>query len=86
MKKAFLAIDTDGSGTIDIKELDAVFGDRENKADLIKLLSSADTAKTGQIEYTEFLAATMDHKVFLRDDYLYSAFKMFDKDGTGKLN
>ena len=47
MKKAFLAIDTDGSGTIDINELDTVFGDRENKTELIKLMKAADTANSG---------------------------------------
>lgn len=28
----------------------------------------------------------MDHKIYMRDDYLRNAFDMFDKDGSGKLD
>jgi Ca2+-binding EF-hand superfamily protein len=28
----------------------------------------------------------MDAQVFMRDDYLKSAFDMFDKDGSGKID
>ena len=50
------------------------------------MLIAADTDGSGEINYTEFLAATIDQTVFLRDDYLKTAFKMFDKDGSGKID
>ena len=34
----------------------------------------------------EFIAATMDAKVFMRDSYLKAAFNMFDADGSGKID
>jgi Ca2+-binding EF-hand superfamily protein len=34
----------------------------------------------------EFLAATMSSITFLKDSYLRTAFKMFDKDGSGKID
>ena len=49
-------------------------------------MRSADTDGSGEINYTEFLAATMDANVFLREDYLRTAFNMFDKDGSGKID
>ena len=34
----------------------------------------------------EFLAATMDATTFLRESYLKTAFKMFDTDGSGRID
>jgi calcium-dependent protein kinase len=50
------------------------------------MLQAADTDGSGEINYTEFLAATIDANVFMRDDYLRTAFSMFDKDGSGKID
>ena len=36
-------------------------------------------------EYTEFLAACINQKSFLREERLNEAFQMLDKDGTGKI-
>ena len=52
----------------------------------MELMKSADTDGSGEINYTEFLAATMDANVFLREDYLRTAFRMFDKDNSGKID
>lgn len=49
-------------------------------------MQSADTDGSGEINYTEFLAATMDANVFMREDYLRTAFNMFDKDNSGKID
>ena len=50
------------------------------------MLRSADTDGSGEINYTEFIAATIDANIFMRDDYLRTAFKMFDKDNSGKID
>lgn len=50
------------------------------------MLKAADTDGSGEIDYTEFIAATIDPKIFMRDDYLKTAFSMFDKDGSGKID
>ena len=52
----------------------------------MELMKSADTDGSGEINYTEFLAATMDANVYLREDYLKTAFRMFDKDNSGKID
>jgi len=49
-------------------------------------MKSADTDNSGEINYTEFLAATLDANVFMREDYLRTAFNMFDKDNSGKID
>ena len=50
------------------------------------MLKAADTDNSGEIDYTEFIAATIDTNIFMRDDYLRTAFQMFDKDGSGKID
>lgn len=50
------------------------------------MLKAADTDGSGEIDYTEFLAATIDERIYLREDYLRNAFNMFDKDGSGKID
>ena len=49
-------------------------------------MKGVDTDGSGEIDYTEFLAATIDANIFLREDYLRTAFNMFDKDGSGKID
>ncbi len=49
-------------------------------------MNSIDTDKSGKIDYTEFLAATMETNLYLKEEKLFMAFKMFDKDGNGKIS
>lgn len=50
------------------------------------MLRSADTDNSGQIDYTEFLAAAMDQQTYMRNDYMRTAFNMFDSDGSGSIS
>ena len=86
LKGIFQALDKNGDGHITFDELKAGLGHKENSETLIELLKGADTDNSGSIDYTEFLAATLDAQIFLRDDYLKTAFDMFDKDGSGKID
>ena len=79
-------MDKNGDGSITFEELKAGLGHKENAETLIKLPQGADTDGSGSIDYTEFRAATMDAQIYLRDDYLRTAFDMFDKDGSGKID
>jgi len=79
-------LDRDGNGVISIEELQGGLGDRENADDLMAILRGADTDNSGTINYTEFLAATMDATTFLRESYLKAAFKMFDTDNSGRID
>lgn len=49
-------------------------------------MQAADTDKSGTINYTEFIAATMDAQIFMREENLRNAFMMFDTDGSGKID
>jgi len=82
----FKQLDTDGSGTLTLDELIKGLDGFDNKEKLIEVLEGADTNGSGDINYSEFLAATMDDQIYMREDYLRTAFKMFDKDGSGKID
>lgn len=79
-------MDKNGDGTITFEELKAGLGHKENADTLIELLRGADTDNSGSIDYTEFIAATLDHQTYLRDDYLRTAFDLFDRDKSGKID
>lgn len=49
-------------------------------------MKHADTDNSGEINYTEFIAATLDANIFMREDYLRTAFAMFDTDNSGKID
>ena len=60
---------------------------KEIKPDEIhKYFSSIDTDKNGKIDYTEFLAACLEKKVFLKEEKLYEAFSMLDTNHNGKIS
>ena len=59
---------------------------KENGETLIELLKGADLDNSGAIDYTEFIAATIDCHTYLKVDYLKTAFDMFDKDRSGKID
>lgn len=82
----FKQLDIDGSGTLTIDELIKGLDGFENKEKLIEILEGADTDGSGDINYSEFLAATMDDNIYLREDYLKTAFDLFDKDRSGKID
>jgi calcium-dependent protein kinase len=89
LKKIFEAFNTQNDGQISYEELKN--GLRQlhcghiNDDELCELFKSIDVDKNGKIDYTEFLAATMQKKIYLKEERLYEAFSMFDKDGCGKI-
>merc|ERR1712124_127620 len=90
IREAFDLFDTDGSGTIDAKELKVAMralGFEPKKEEIKKMISDIDKDGSGTIEYEEFLKM-MTHKILNRDpkDEILKAFRLFDDDETGKIS
>merc|ERR1712032_943675 len=54
--------------------------------DLQKIMQDIDSDGSGVIDYTEFLAATLDKKMYCQEELCWSAFRVFDKNGDGKIS
>ncbi|KAI8836863.1 hypothetical protein BC829DRAFT_365116, partial [Chytridium lagenaria] len=88
--EAFDLFDTDGSGTIDTKELKVAMralGFEPKKDEIKRVIAEVDKTGTGTIDFNEFLelmTAKMAEKDS-REDIL-KAFRLFDDDETGKIS
>ena len=90
IKEAFDLFDTDGSGTIDAKELKVAMralGFEPKKEEIKKMIADADKGQGGVIDFTDFLDM-MTVKMAERDprEEMLKAFRLFDDDETGKIS
>lgn len=90
IREAFELFDTDGSGTIDAKELKVAMralGFEPKKEEIRKLISEVDKSGDGQIDYDEF-QTMMTVKMSQRDskEEMMKAFRLFDDDETGRIS
>ena len=87
LRETFEAFDKNSDGSITLEELreglTKMGGDTSNVDEIFK---SMDTDKSGKIDYTEWLAATLDEKSYLKEARLFEVFKAFDKDESGKIS
>ncbi|CEL95449.1 unnamed protein product [Vitrella brassicaformis CCMP3155] len=90
IKEAFDLFDTDGSGTIDAKELKVAMralGFEPKKEEVRKMIADIDKDGSGTIDFNEFLDM-MTLKMSERDpkEEILKAFRLFDDDETGKIS
>jgi calcium-dependent protein kinase len=85
LKAKFERLDVNGDGMLTFAELQQGLSGT-SAAELQELWQSIDVDQSGSIDYSEFLAATMDRSIFLQEEKLWAAFSTFDKDGSGKIS
>lgn len=85
----FQQIDLDNSGSVSPEELRAAFKsaplETPGAAGIDELLVALDSDKTGDISYTEFIAAVMDTHLEEHRDLAQAAFDTFDINGDGLI-
>jgi len=89
LRDTFLALDADGDGKLTVAEMKEGIhksGLKEIPEDLQKIMEGVDSDGSGEIDYTEFLAATLDKKQYMQEDVCWQAFRMFDKNGDGSIS
>lgn len=84
LSESFKTLDVNGDGTLTIKEL--TDGMALQKIPVPEaMLKGLDTDGSGSIDYTEFIAATLDQRMYHQDNVMWAAFRTFDKDFDGKI-
>lgn len=86
LKEIFVSIDKNGDGCLTFEELKIGLEQKQNAKELMEIMMAADTDNSGTINYTEFIAATMDAKLHQREEMIRTAFEMFDSDQSGKID
>jgi calcium-dependent protein kinase len=87
LKKAFEAFDKVNDGQITFQELKEgllqLKSANINEEEIKRLFDSIDVDKNGRIDYSEFLAATLQKVNYSKQERLLEAFHKFDKDDSG---
>lgn len=89
LREAFMALDVNSDGVITPTELSdglSKAGCDDVLPDVKSIVAAVDADGNGTIEYTEFLAATLNEDQYLQNRALLGAFCAFDKDGNGKIS
>jgi calcium-dependent protein kinase len=88
LRRLFRALDENHDGILSASEIKA--GMEKYKAsipgDLDEIIAAMDTDKSGNIDYTEFLAAALHQAHYHDEDNLRAAFQKFDLNGDGKIS
>jgi len=86
LKDIFTSLDKNSDGTLTFDEIKEGCSKLNTNLNFEEIFLSLDTDKSGSINYTEFIAATIDQKIYLKNERLFEAFKSFDKDNSGKIS
>ena len=88
LKATFQSIDENGDGMLSLEELKNAVAkaDKIDFGNVEEIFKAIDTDNSGVIDYTEFIAASLEKKTYLQETKLKDAFKLFDKDGSGKVS
>jgi len=89
LRDTFMALDENGDGLLTVNEMKEGLnrcGLKEIPPDLQQIMEEVDSDGSGVIDYTEFLAATLDKKVYMAEDVCWQAFRIFDRNGDGKID
>lgn len=84
LKNAFRELDTDNSGTLSMTEIKSAMMEMKiPQAELELIFKNVDFNQDGEINYSEFLAVTVDRRKALQHANLIFAFHHFDSDNSG---
>lgn len=91
ISQAFKVFDKDGDGCIEIYELisilkDANFKNIMSEQELDDIIRQIDNDDNGKINYSEFIAATIDIRKYLTKARVGALFKSFDVDDKGEID
>lgn len=90
LRKAFMDFDADHSGTLTVEEMTTALRkqniDEDGIAKMTAIMNHLDEDCSGEVEYTEFIAATMSPELYLQEPVCKAAFNILDVDKDGEIS
>lgn len=90
IQRIYKTLDKDNDGVLSKEELTQAyhkFFDIEQANYMIeKIFTKVDMDKSGYIDYSEWVVATINKERLLSEDKLKAAFRIFDKDDGGTIS
>lgn len=89
LRDLFTSLDKDGNGQLTLAEMKEGMeksGLANQVPDLKAIIDDVDADGSGVVDYTEWIASTLNMKQYFQEDVLWAAFKVFDRDGNGRIS
>mmetsp|Transcript_74022 Transcript_74022/g.130800 ORF Transcript_74022/g.130800 Transcript_74022/m.130800 type:complete len:517 (+) Transcript_74022:20-1570(+) len=89
LDQTFTSMDSNGDGTLTAEELEhglAAAGVHLHPGEAIEIVQQLDVDGNGAVDYSEFLAATVQQAKSQREEACRKAFNVFDIDGNGFID
>lgn len=84
--RLFVKLDTNRDGNLSLNEINAALSSSDiSRPDLENIIKCIDHDGSGNVDLTEFIAATMGRRLYMSHEKLWNAFKRFDINDTGKI-
>jgi calcium-dependent protein kinase len=89
LTESFAAMDTNGDGVLSREELINAYSKTMTREQAIytvnRVMRMVDFDGSGNIDYSEFMFASMDRQMLLSESNLATAFSLFDSENSGKI-
>jgi calcium-dependent protein kinase len=88
LRDIFVKLDANGDGLITHSELRRGLQQASiqiPRPEVEEIMDSVDCDGSGEIDYTEFLAATIEKQQYIQEDVCWNAFNLFDLNCDGKI-
>ena len=86
LTQVFKAADKNSDGFLSSDEIIKATESVGVTVDVLQIIKNCDIDKNGLVNYTEFLAATVNQQMFYNKQNLLKVFAAFDKNGDGKID
>eukprot|EP00439_Symbiodinium_sp_Y106_P075270 s350_g14.t2 len=88
VREAFMELDVQKTGAIQLHQLKSVLEERFNICDeeTRKIFEALDSSNNEEVGYSEFLAAMMSSRIQVHEDLVRAAFQRYDEDDSGYIS